>query len=84
MAYFSNGTEGCMYLDRWCFHCRNWKDRRDGRGEGCPIWDVHLAYNGDQGARGVLDMLIPMSEDGIYPQRCVVYEEDSHLIAPPP
>lgn len=65
MAYFANGTEGLMYQERYCFQCANWKDREDGKGEGCPIWDIHLfhAYDlcNDEGpGKQMLDYLIPM------------------------
>lgn len=64
MGYFSNGTEGMAFQERYCFHCRNWRDLEDGRGEGCPIWDAHLLYsyelcNSETPGKVILDMLIP-------------------------
>lgn len=48
MGYFSNGTEGLAWQEKWCHNCVNFKDRGDGRGEGCPVFDLHYLYNYDQ------------------------------------
>lgn len=48
MGYFSNGSEGLDFQGQFCFQCVNWRDLDDGRGEGCPIWDLHLLWNYDQ------------------------------------
>lgn len=90
MAYFSNGTEGLSYQERYCFQCANWKDREDGKGEGCPIWDLHLfhsyelANQHDDPGKQMLDYLIPMVphtfDDGItydVPGECSMYEMTS-------
>lgn len=76
MAYFSNGTEGEMYQDDYCMKCKNWRDRKDGRGEGCPIWDLHVLYaydecNGKGNAKDMLDTLIPMKE--LYADECSMF-----------
>lgn len=58
MAYFSNGTEGEVYRERFCDRCLY--DERDG---GCPIWFAHLAYCHDEHGKpggAILDLLIPM------------------------
>jgi hypothetical protein len=66
MGYFSNGTEGESFRDGYCYRCVNWRDFDDGRGPGCPIMDVHFAYNGDQfkdeKVREILTMLISREE----------------------
>lgn len=59
MAYFSNGTEGREYQKRYCLRCVNYRDKEDGRGYGCVIWDVHLLFNGKEKYSPVLDVLIP-------------------------
>ena len=41
MGSFSNGTEGMIYQEQWCFNCVNYKDY------GCPIWDLHLLWVSD-------------------------------------
>jgi len=48
MGYFSNGTEGEIYRDDYCQRCLHWQDLDDGRGEGCPVWNLHLIFNRDQ------------------------------------
>lgn len=77
MAYFSNGTEGLIYQETYCWRCQNWgKDKLSEKsgGPGCPIWDLHLLYSyeecdSDSNAKKMLDTLIPMVEhtfsDGI-------------------
>ena len=45
MAYFSNGSEGMAWQERNCDRCVNYLDNGDGRGPGCPIWDVHMIHN---------------------------------------
>ena len=74
MAYFSNGTEGLMYQETYCFRCEHWEQRPGEGAEGCPIWDAHLLYayeecNSKSNAKAMLDMLIPMRDhtfsDGI-------------------
>jgi hypothetical protein len=64
MAYFSNSTEGQMYQERYCYRCVHYRDKGDGRGDGCPVWDAHMQYNGDRDKEGVLDLLIPQSDGG--------------------
>ncbi len=61
--YFPNGTSGLMFQEENCFHCLNFRDLEDGRGAGCPIWDVHTLFNYDQidnaKLRELLGVLIP-------------------------
>lgn len=45
MEYFPNGSAGDDYMESYCFKCVNWKDDGDGRGEGCPIQDLHMLWN---------------------------------------
>ena len=65
MGYFSNGTEGDMYRDQYCFSCTHWKEDDSLRGEGCPVMDLHFLYNHDQlkpggeSIKAMLSMLIP-------------------------
>ena len=62
MGYFSNGTEGEMYREKYCDRCVN---NGDEKGEdGCAVWDAHLIYNGEDGPEPVLNMLIPRDADG--------------------
>jgi hypothetical protein len=64
MGYFSNGTEGEMFVETYCHRCVNWRDLDDGRGPGCPVWDAHLLFayeecDSGSNAKVILDMLIP-------------------------
>lgn len=59
MGYFSNGTEGDMYQERYCSRCIH------GENDECPVWDAHLLYNGDGLLhQELLDMLIPQTTSG--------------------
>jgi len=89
MAYFSNGSEGSDYEDRYCSRCVNWRDRistrplSDGM-ESCPIWDLHFNYNYDQCGKtklaktiaNILGDLIPRREDG-FAGECKMFIETS-------
>ena len=59
MGYFSNGSEGCDYLERFCFRCNYWQDE-----VGCPIWSLHedRNYEDCNNEDSVLHKLIPMTE----------------------
>ena len=75
MGHFSNGSEGEGYLNHFCFNCKEWRDRKDGKGEGCPIWDVHLlyVYNAKDEAKEILDFLIPRTDDGLGNCECSMF-----------
>lgn len=69
MAVFSNGSEGCSFEANVCGHCEHWKFDEKTKTEGCPVWDAHMSYNGDQHTDGklndlgtVLAMLIPQPD----------------------
>ena len=80
MAYFPNGAAGDIFQKRQCFQCLNYRDRGDGRGKGCPIWDVHflVAYDqvgdepGAKALRQMLSILIPDEGD------CSMFRHDGH------
>ena len=74
---FSNATEGCLYQECFCFKCKNFIDKKDGRGFGCPIWDLHLFYNSDEKFQEVLDFLIPKMK---IEDNCGVMQECSMFI----
>ena len=69
MAYFSNGTEGADYQYRYCEHCAHDVNKN------CPVWMLHLLWNGDDDSDKAmaLEMLIP--RDGIYNKQCVMYHK---------
>lgn len=75
MAYFSNGTEGEQYEEKYCERCIHYGDEN----KGCPIWDAHLFFSyelcnkeNDPGKQ-ILDMLIPM--DGVWAGECRMFVE---------
>ena len=56
MGYFSNGTEGMGYQEKYCWHCAH-----DG---GCAVWDAHLLCNCSEVVSNecVLGLLIPTKD----------------------
>lgn len=77
MASFSNGSEGCAYEAAYCDRCVNYRDKGDGRGPGCAIWDAHLLFayeecNSNSNAKEILDMLIPETEGR--PGECSLFQ----------
>lgn len=80
MAYFSNGTEGLDYQERYCFRCQHWDER-----VGCPIWLAHelFAYqlcNSKEPGKEILDLLIP-EKDG-FADRCALFLQKPPTDAP--
>ncbi len=71
MGYFSNGTEGEIYQERWCDRCAHDAAFRASGEDSCPVWDAHLAYNGEEGPSKVLDMLIPRGNE-----RCLLFRKE--------
>ncbi len=69
MGYFSNGTEGEMYYERYCSRCIH------NENEDCPIWDAHLmfSYRDCNDPESILHMLIP--RDGIANVQCRLFVE---------
>lgn len=72
MGYFPNGCAGSVYESKYCFHCVNRVDLKDGRGFGCPIWDLHIMYsyelcNSKSKAKKMLDFLIPIDKKAELP-----------------
>lgn len=67
MGYFSNGTEGAIYEERYCVNCIHYGDKPE-EGNQCSVWDAHLLYNYVQFdqpiVKSVLEMLIPRKEIG--------------------
>lgn len=84
MAYFSNGTEGQLYEEKWCSRCVH-RNGLDGR-TGCPVMLAHILYayeecNSKSNAKSMLDFLIPMeevkTEYGMchFPAQCSMFKE---------
>jgi hypothetical protein len=77
MGYFSNGTEGMMYEERYCSRCVHFKPD-DG---GCMVWLAHLNGNYKQhdnpALKEVLDLLIPREKDGIGNKECRMFHVEN-------
>ena len=74
MGYFSNGTEGDMYAQRYCIRCVHNQDA-----PGCPVWGAHSFHNYGQSdeVKDILNMFIPRSEDGMSNGQCRMFREVS-------
>ena len=73
MAYFPNGTAGDVYQTMYCDRCiHREREDEDGNDIGCPVWDAHilLEYVDE---KTILDMLIPMKNDGIEADQCRMF-----------
>ena len=77
MGYFSNGSEGMGYQEKYCSRCRNHKDLDDGRGVGCPVWDMHMIYNYEQikndRLKQILESFIPTKDNDLSGQ-CLMFD----------
>lgn len=76
MAYFSNGTEGMDYEEKYCSKCVH-RDGPDGK-SGCPVWLAHLLFaydecNNKSNAKAILDILIPMKEPEHFAAQCSMF-----------
>ena len=72
MGYFSNGTEGDIYESEYCARCVH-HDHEPGEDEPCPIWMMHVLYNGKDEFQEILDMFIP--RDGVHNLECNMLAE---------
>lgn len=63
MGYFSNGTEGESYFERYCSRCIHDDEEK---GKYCPIWNLHLLYNYQEcnNKESMLHTLIPRNDGG--------------------
>ncbi len=71
MGYFSNGTEGSEYRARYCAKCVHGKDDE----KGCAVYTAHLLKNYEEcnNKDSILHMLIPVSEDGLSNEQCLMH-----------
>jgi len=71
MGYFSNGTEGEMYQNRWCDNCIHNKE------DNCRVWFAHQLYNYDEcnNDKSILPLLIPRTKDGLDNEQCLMFVE---------
>lgn len=92
MGYFPNGESGIAYMDKYCCRCVNFRDKNDGRGPGCPIYDLHSLWNYDAVGKDAdkvkaeaLEHLIPRGNpetDGDMNQECSMFlPQEGDLLA---
>lgn len=76
MGYFSNGTEGEAYYERFCSRCIHEKEYNEkGTGGGCAVWYAHLLANYEECNKpeSVLHVLIPRSKDKLDNEQCRMF-----------
>jgi len=71
MGYFSNGSEGEDYAEKYCSRCIHCND--------CAIWDAHMLYNYEECNKkdSILNILIPRTKDG-WNEQCKMFIEDKN------
>jgi hypothetical protein len=77
MGYFSNGTEGMIYEEMFCYRCAHYQDGM------CPVLTVHAVYNYDAcgddaravALKSILDRLIPRDSTGLN-DCCTMFTEN--------
>jgi hypothetical protein len=80
MAYFSNGTEGLMYEEKYCNNCVHFTDA-GGEVYACAVLELHYEFNYEQGGKTklgkaikqVLETLIPTKKDGLFADECKMF-----------
>jgi len=80
MGYFSNGSEGMDYEAKYCDRCLNKRDKNDGRGPGCAVWDAHMLHNYNEcnNKESILHLLIPQDHKtdwGTFAGECNMFLE---------
>ncbi len=87
MGYFSNGTEGVAYEEKYCSKClHNYQGKVVGVVDGeevheaCPVWILHMSHNYEECNKpdSFLHTLIPIEEDGIWNQQCSMFIDRRH------
>ena len=73
MGYFSNGTEGMMYEERYCDRCIH---QGPIDGPGCAVMLAHNLFNYKECNKkdSILHLLIPRSKDG-WNEQCSMFVE---------
>lgn len=72
MGYFSNGSEGMDYEQRYCAKCIH----GDGSGAGyCTVWMLHFQRNYEECNKkgSILHVLIPRAPDGLSNEQCAMF-----------
>lgn len=76
MGYFSNGSEGHDYEDRYCSRCVHY--------ENCAILNAHFLYNYAEcnNPESILHMLIPRTKNGLGNGQCKLFYEGESTRTP--
>lgn len=77
MGYFSNGSEGMAYEERYCSRCPH---QGPPDGPGCSVWLAHMLKNYEEcnNEDSILHILIPLTEDKLGNQQCTMFLEDPY------
>ena len=72
MGYFSNGTEGDQYEEKYCNNCAREVLIINGQEHGCPIWFVHMMYNYEEcnNEKSILHKMIPRNDHDTFNGQC--------------
>ena len=72
MGYFSNGSEGDSFQERYCNKCLH---DNEAKGIFCPVWNLHLLHSYEECNKpaSFLHTLIPRSKDGLGNERCTMF-----------
>ena len=70
MGYFSNGTEGMLYEDKYCEKCVHYHPEHN-----CPCLDAHMLWNYDECNKkdSILHKMIPLLEDSPGNGECIFF-----------
>ncbi len=68
MGYFSNGTEGALYEEKYCLKCVHMHKKY-----GCPCIGAHELWNYDEcnNKDSILHKMIP--QKGIFNEKCIFF-----------
>ena len=69
MAYFSNGSEGMDYQERYCNKCIHDVDN------DCPVWLLHIMHNHEECNKlgSFLHVLIPRAKGELTNEQCKMF-----------
>ena len=75
MGYFSSGTEGMDYQERWCMRCVH-----SGCKHGCPVMRAQVFWNYDECNKpdSILHKMIPRTKDGLGNEECFAFQENTN------
>lgn len=73
MGYFSNGTEGIMYQEAYCFHCAHFPHENESE-PYCAVWTAHLIFDLlEPHTEKILDLFIPRNKDRCSNDKCTLF-----------